>query len=614
MKDTSTKENICSHFQGSWQKFYSHYLQDLKQAGKEWKAKCPFHNDRNPSLSIGENGVWHCHAEKIGGDAFEFFARLNGLSTKANFADILRRIGDDFGLNGGHSSSRREGVAKSEIVSTYDYTDEQGKLLYQKVRFEPKSFRLRAPNGKGSWTWSIKNAPRVLYNLPALATAHEVLVVEGEKDVESLKQLGFVATTNDNGAGKWDDSYTEALVGKEVVIMPDNDGPGREHAKLVAEKLRGRGISVKILELPDLPEGGDVSDWIEAIGDTEAAAERLSVYIENADLYEPPKPYFSLNELLSMRFEDKRPIIADGFLPAVGSMLLSGLSGSGKSLLILEWCLLLSMGRDILDMEVPTARRVLVFSAEGDLENLKYRMNQIMQGHRITTQPNNLIFAKMDRRFDVEKHAEDIRKMIREVKAEVFILDPLSSFHTKMENDNMAMRGVMDTIRLEIAQQTGSAAIVVHHFGKGRDQSGNLIETSRGAQAIQDAIDTEIHLVRHGMTDMETPLLWLKYPKLRYRGHKNDLLVVRDKWFNHKITEEDVKCPPEKVKAVLQEMGGEANSVNKLKKRLQESVGISAGTAKKAIDKAIQGQFIFEGPRGGRNAKTLQIDKPKIVY
>jgi putative DNA primase/helicase len=160
------------------------------------------------------------------------------------------------------------GNGKPRIVATYDYRDERGVLLYQSVRFEPKDFRQRQPNGNG-WTWNLRGVRRVLYRLPELLAAPPdcaVFVVEGEKDVESLRGLECVATTNAMGAGKWIPQYSESLRGRHVIILPDNDQPGRDHARQVARMLGGVAASVKVVELPGLPEKGDVSDWLAAGG------------------------------------------------------------------------------------------------------------------------------------------------------------------------------------------------------------------------------------------------------------------------------------------------------------------------------------------------------------
>src|SRR5262249_3630164 len=127
-------------------------------------------------------------------------------------------------------------------------------------------------DGKGGWIWNLAGVARVLYRLPELLAADTrvtVFVLEGEKDVDALRALGLVATTNPMGAGTWERTFNEASRGRNVVILPDNDVPGREHAQKVAQNLAGVAALVKVLELPGLPPGGDVSDWLAAGGSAE---------------------------------------------------------------------------------------------------------------------------------------------------------------------------------------------------------------------------------------------------------------------------------------------------------------------------------------------------------
>ena len=126
---------------------------------------------------------------------------------------------------------------KSKIVATYNYVDEQGKLLYQVVRFEPKDFRQRRPKGSG-WEYSVKGTRLVPYRLPDLVAAplsRGVLVVEGEKDVDRAAGIGIIATTCAMGAGKWRPEYNEHFRSRSVYVIPDNDSRGREHAQQVAQ-------------------------------------------------------------------------------------------------------------------------------------------------------------------------------------------------------------------------------------------------------------------------------------------------------------------------------------------------------------------------------------------
>jgi 5S rRNA maturation endonuclease (ribonuclease M5) len=126
--------------------------------------------------------------------------------------------------------------APTKIVSTYDYRNEQGELLMQVVRMEPKTFRQRRPDGE-RWSWSVKDVRVVPYRLPELAAAPDAVVylVEGEKDADRLASLGLVATCNAGGAGKWRKEHSEFLRGRHVVVLPDNDDAGREHARKFAE-------------------------------------------------------------------------------------------------------------------------------------------------------------------------------------------------------------------------------------------------------------------------------------------------------------------------------------------------------------------------------------------
>ena len=170
----------------------------------------------------------------------------------------------------GHKNGLEEDLSQRKIENTYDYTDEEGKLKYQVVRYRPKGFAQRHPDGRGGWLWDLKGMKKVPYRLPevlkAINEGRHVFIVEGEKDADNLVKMGFTATTNSGGAGKWTEEHAKWFEGAEVVIIPDNDEPGRKHARQVAESLQGLTKSVKIVDLKGLPLKGDVSDWIEAGG------------------------------------------------------------------------------------------------------------------------------------------------------------------------------------------------------------------------------------------------------------------------------------------------------------------------------------------------------------
>jgi hypothetical protein len=150
----------------------------------------------------------------------------------------------------------------SKIVATYDYTDEDGRLLYQVVRRSDKSFPQRRPDGSGGWIWRLDDTRRVLYRLPqvieAVRTGRRVWIVEGEKDVHALEAAGEVATCNSGGAGCWQPEDARYFRGAKVAPIADKDKPGRGHALDIVRSLEGVASVVRIGEAA---EGcHDVSD------------------------------------------------------------------------------------------------------------------------------------------------------------------------------------------------------------------------------------------------------------------------------------------------------------------------------------------------------------------
>lgn len=178
------------------------------------------------------------------------------------------------------SGGTRGSTHGKSIVWTYNYTDEAGELLFQVVRFLPKTFRQRQPDGKGGWVWSLKGARRVLYCLPqvkeAVASRRMVFIAEGEKAADALMKLGASATCSPGGAGKWRKDYSQHLVGADVVILPDNDEAGEHHCEAVAKSLTSIAARVLVLRLPGLPAKGDVYDWVQEGG----TAEQLGQLVE----------------------------------------------------------------------------------------------------------------------------------------------------------------------------------------------------------------------------------------------------------------------------------------------------------------------------------------------
>jgi len=219
-----------------------------------YSAICPAHDDKSPSMSVSDadNGkiLVHCHAGCDPVAVIDALKRRNLWPEHVNEKPL--------------PLTRQTERVKKTIVATYDYVNpDTGEVKLQVVRYEPKDFRQRRPDGSGGWSWSVPASERILFNLPAVAASDKlVVIVEGEKDVEALSKIGVVATCNPGGAGKWQDNYTAALAGRDILILPDNDEAGENHANVVATSLYGKARQIRVLRLPDLPNKGDVFDWI----------------------------------------------------------------------------------------------------------------------------------------------------------------------------------------------------------------------------------------------------------------------------------------------------------------------------------------------------------------
>ena len=226
--------------------------------------------------------VQHCTGITTRGEAHQWLVQngfMDGKGEKeARGAQVLQ-VMKSCPASASPAPRARASKLRAGIVATYDYRDEAGELLMQVVRMEPKTFRQRRPDGDG-WNWSVKGVRQVPYRLPELLAAPgaTVFVVEGEKDADRLTSLGLVATCNVGGAGKWREDHSEFLRERHVVVLPDNDGAGRAHAKKVIKTLRGIAADVRVIELPDLPEKGDVSDWLDAGGTADALLELVNVH------------------------------------------------------------------------------------------------------------------------------------------------------------------------------------------------------------------------------------------------------------------------------------------------------------------------------------------------
>ncbi len=219
-------------------------LENVRPAGSGYVAICPAHDDGQNSLSVGEgddsNIIIKCHA---GCSAAQVVDAM-GLHLRDLFA--------------------RNSTNLAEPEAVYSYTDEQGIELFQAVRLPGKQFRQRTLDANGEWVWKLEGVRRVLYRLPeviaGVAAGRTIYITEGEKDAESIRATGRVATCNPMGAGKWRDEFAPFFTGANVIIVADRDEPGRAHAEKVKNSLLQYATAIFVLQAK---RGKDVTDHLE---------------------------------------------------------------------------------------------------------------------------------------------------------------------------------------------------------------------------------------------------------------------------------------------------------------------------------------------------------------
>ena len=229
----------------TWKVFCSK-LQKIKPTDNGIEALCPAHDDKRASLTASftkDKILFKCQA----GCSFDEVVNALGMEPNDFFAPELP-------------------APPKKKVATYKYKDKEGNHVFSVVRFEPKDLRPQRPDVK----YTLEGVERVPYRLPEMLKAIEeertVLLVEGEKDCDNLAKLGLIATTFPGGAGKWRKEYLQYFKGASVCCMPDNDKAGREGTELLAYKLLPATSRILWLELPDVPERGDITDWLKIKG------------------------------------------------------------------------------------------------------------------------------------------------------------------------------------------------------------------------------------------------------------------------------------------------------------------------------------------------------------
>ncbi len=324
-----------------------------------------------------ERGVFFDHQEKVGGGVLWAIERETG-HRGPDAVEWMRARGFDVEDDRPPQPARQGGPRldpagnwlpqrvpdHGRLTKTYDYRDEAGRLSYQVCRYEwtvdasvnpkghEKTFVQRVPDDKkpGGWSYSTKGITWLPYRLPELvedvAQGFPVFLVEGEKKVDLLREQGVPASCNHGGAGKFPEDLARWFKGARVIVLPDNDEPGRAHAGLIARRLEGIAASVQVLEIPDLPPKGGVDDWLPAGG----SAERLYDLVDAMAKPLEAAPYVSRFGAVEWSdFDAPGPRyehLVKGVLTRGEMSMLLGESQSGKSFLAIDIAMAVARGVD----------------------------------------------------------------------------------------------------------------------------------------------------------------------------------------------------------------------------------------------------------------------------
>jgi RecA-family ATPase len=476
-----------------------------RQNGDGWTHHCPAHDDKHASGTLHEGAdgkvLARCHRGEPCG--FSEIAAALDLPETAFFPP-------------------KDRDPKPKILATYDYTNENGELLYQTVRYTPKDFRQRRPDGNGGWEWNLNGVRRVPYRLPDVRNAIElglpIFIPEGEKDADAVAREGETGTTSPMGAGKWRPEYADAFAGASTVfVVADRDGPGYQHARQVAASLEGRVGEVTVVEPV---EGNDLTDHLAAgytLNDL-AVADLQEPQDSPPDDHEPaaqrpPLRAIPVRQTLATPPPEPDPLAA-GLVNRGDRIVMGAGRAWNKSLFVaqLGWKLAEGDGLFLRDFLVKRRCRVLIAQGEVTHHQSFVRWHMLTSGEAApdgvdeTYDRWKIRTIRKRRRDPVEDCYEEwpeaildprLETTIAEHAYDLLVLDPWASYFTGSENSNDETEAALDTLAA-MADRTGLAIWINHHFSqRGTSDKIDPEDAWRGASRLADWASTRITLLPH---------------------------------------------------------------------------------------------------------------------
>ncbi len=519
----------------------------LRQAGaviKGTSVRCPFHDDANASGSLyerDEHWRFRCHACGFCGDLYDVLARATGTTLGSVLADERQGTRTDLGKNlppnlaegeardqaGGNSRTWPTAEALRDhlagrlgtVTGAWPYNAD-----FSVVRFDKEGRKTFRPLSRTPAGWVPADPPGVLplYGLEQLDGHPRVYVAEDEKCVEVLRSLRLTATTSAHGSKAVDKTDWRPLAGRDVVLLPDHDSNGRDYADMVAMKLSELDppATVRIVELPDLPEHGDIADWVGLEGPMECkTADEIRDAIEALAATAPTYATRPAGAVAVLRRASEikcRPVewLWPGRFPSGKLSLLIGHPGASKSLLTVHMASYLSTGRAWPDGHpCPTGPSILLSGEDDPEDTTVARLKAagadlsrvvIMDGIEYRDpETHELRFGLVE----LDKHLGALRDAIRQTGARMLVLDPISSFVGDTDDHkNAELRGLLAGLS-RLASDTACGIVAVSHL---RKAGGLAVHQAVGSLAYVPAARAVWALLVDAMTEDRRMLLPVK--------------------------------------------------------------------------------------------------------
>jgi hypothetical protein len=486
-----------------------------RRVGNSYRARCPGHDDPNPSLNISRGDRVPVVLYDHGGCSTERILAALGLP-----ADFLSRENAEESVAEQHSREDRDTVVR-RVISRVDYAirDATGSVMAIHRRTDysdgSKSLPWLHPDGTlSSVDHPIAPAALPLYRSETLnGPVTYVFITEGEKAADALARLGVVALGTVTGAKHTpSDESLALLAGRDVVLWPDNDDAGRRHMELIASALDGVAASVTTLDVPGLPDKGDAADWkgsyddllglvIDAVARPQPAKSAQRVEIpQSADASTPlarPSATAGIRgddgvDLLAMTLEPLQWIVPE-LLPE-GTTVLVAPPKIGKSLLVYQFAVEVSLGGSLLEQRVASGS-TLYYALEDGRRRGQERLLRVLDQR---TLPRGRLEIRWQAPLVGKGLEDEISRWLDEhPDARLVAIDTLVKVrppHNGKQNvydlDSQEIGAIQNIVR----ERPGIALVVVHHTRK--SVADDFVSSVSGSHGLTGAVDTILSIKR----------------------------------------------------------------------------------------------------------------------